>query len=220
MRKIIIALLLSCLLTSCLGGNNFNKVAERNRFSEHKIIESEKLKTIEEGILNSEAESRGFDKVRSSAHIIEFEKTGDYAKGKIRILGRYTKEEMLKENIRKSIINYTCLFEYSYKTGIYNWNKIIDENYTSMELDTIEMIEKGILETEAESKGLNLKQSSAHMLEYEKIGDYAKGKVRILGNYTDEQMKKDNIKNSIINYTCSFEYSYTTGYYSWHKEYM
>ena len=215
MKKIIVVLLLSGLLISCLGP----KDNSGNKFEKIKVIEPETVKMIEDGIIGREAEKIGLDKEKSSAHMIEFERIGDYGKGKIRVLGRYTDEQINKENIRNSIISYTCSFEYSYTTGNYRWNRIIDEDYNTVDYETIKMIEDGILSTEAEKEGLDMKKSSAHMIEIEKIGDYAKGKVRILGNYTEEQMKKENIRNSINNFTCSFEYSYKTGYYSWRRSY-
>lgn len=215
MKKIIVVLFLISLLISCI----VPKDNSSNKFVEYKVIEPETVKMIEDGIIGREAIKNGLNADKSSAHVIAFEKTGDYAKGKVRILGRYTEEQMKKENIRDSIVDYTCTFEYSYKTGNYRWDRTFDEDYKTADYSTVITIENGIIETEAESKGLDKDKSSAHMIEIERIGDYAKGKVRILGNYTDEQMKKDNIKNSIINYTCSFEYSYKTGYYSWHRLY-
>ncbi|MBO7430685.1 MAG: hypothetical protein J6U56_06695 [Spirochaetia bacterium] len=219
MRKIISVLLLSCLLISCFGPKNTLNASGENKIADFKMIEPETVKMIEEGIIGREAEKKGLIKEQSSAHIISFEKTGDYAKGKVRILGEYTKEQMKKENMYESFINYTCEFEYSYKTRSYNWHRIFDDDYKTVNYNTVKIIEDGIMSTEAEAKGLDNNSSSAHVIEIERIGDYAKGKVRILGNYTEEQMKKDNIKNSIINYTCAFEYSYKTGYYNWRRLY-
>ena len=215
MKKIIVVLFLSGLLISCLGP----KDNSGSKFEKVKVIEPETVKMIEDGIISKEAEINGLNKEKSSAHIISFEKTGDYAKGRVRILGRYTEEQLHKDKNLDPFNNYTCEFEYSYKTRTYNWHRVVDEDYSTVTYDTIKNIEDGIMGKEAEVKGLDLGSSSAHVIEIERIGDYAKGTVRILGNYTEEQMKKDNIKNSIINYTCSFEYSYKTGYYNWRRLY-
>ena len=90
------------------------------------------------------------------------------------------------------------------------------------------MVEEGILEREVTSKGLDIEGSSARMVSYKKLGSYGSGEVRILGDLTDEGLKKINdnknngssvLTNRIINYTCSFEYSYKTGNYTWVSDY-
>jgi hypothetical protein len=91
------------------------------------------------------------------------------------------------------------------------------KSYKSIEPETTQMIEKGILSKESEKEGLDLSSSSAHVVEFTRIDQYAKGKVRILGNYTSAEMEKRKIKNGITNYTVTFEYSYTTGYYIWNR---
>lgn len=93
------------------------------------------------------------------------------------------------------------------------------KSYKSIEPETTQMIEKGILSTEAEKEGLDLNKTSAHVIEFTRIDQYAKGKVRILGNYTAEEMDKRKLKNGIINYTVLFEYSYSTGWYVWNRSF-
>ena len=93
------------------------------------------------------------------------------------------------------------------------------KSYKSIEPETTQMIEKGILATEAEKERLDLAKSSAHVIEFTRIDQYAKGKVRILGNYTSAEVEKRKLKNEIINYSVSFEYSYTTGYYIWNRSF-
>ena len=90
------------------------------------------------------------------------------------------------------------------------------------------MVENGVLTTEAGSKGLDLEASSAHLIAYKKIGSYGTGEVRILGTFTNEGLTQLNnsrgeyetdITNSIINYTCTFEYSYKNERYTWETDY-
>ncbi|MGL4868546.1 MAG: hypothetical protein ACRC4S_07895, partial [Cetobacterium sp.] len=88
-------------------------------------------------------------------------------------------------------------------------------------------IEEGILGVEAKDKGLNLENSSAHLISFKKLGEYGTGEVRILGYYTPEGLSKVTEKqkyklkdvNEIINYTCTFEYSYKTRRYTWTSNY-
>ena len=99
------------------------------------------------------------------------------------------------------------------------------QEYKIIEPVVVQMIEKGILEKEIEKNGLIASKSSAHMLSFTKIGDYAKGDVRILGYFTDKKLEEINKnrtkkRNYIIQYTCSFEYSYTTGSYTWSSDYQ
>lgn len=97
------------------------------------------------------------------------------------------------------------------------------KEYKINDVDVAKIVETGILETEGGSKSLDLEASSAHLISYKKLGEYGTGEVRILGYFTDEGLIKVNedrkfnsqIKNKIISYTCTFEYSYKTGRYTW-----
>ena len=91
--------------------------------------------------------------------------------------------------------------------------------YKSIEPETTQMIEKGILSKEAEKEGLDLDRTSAHVIEFTRIDQCAKGKVRILGGYSSEEMEKRKLNNGIITYSVSFEYSYTTGRYIWNRSF-
>lgn len=86
-----------------------------------------------------------------------------------------------------------------------------------------ENIEKGILESESESKGLDLTETTSHLISLTKIGTYGKGEVRILGNLTEEKLKevqkKNPKRNGIVSYSCYFEYSFKNGMYSWRSDY-
>lgn len=83
-----------------------------------------------------------------------------------------------------------------------------------------EDLENGILRTEANKYGIDLEKSSAHLVSLKKIGTYGTGEIRILGRLTDKgiaQAENNRFKNvnSIVTYTCKFEYSYKNGSYSW-----
>ena len=121
MKKLFI---ISVVLMMCSCG--MLKDNSDSPFKEYKIIEPEKTHMIEKGILSTEAENEGLDLTKSSAHVIEFTKIDQYAKGKVRILGNYTSEEMEKRKLKNGIINYTVSFEYSYATGWYVWNRSFD----------------------------------------------------------------------------------------------
>ena len=99
--------------------------------------------------------------------------------------------------------------------------------YKINDINVAKTVEEGILSTEAKKKGLNLESSSAHLISYKKLGKYGTGDVRILGYFTPEGLNKLNkkknsnskIENDIINYTCTFEYSYKDGRYTWSSNY-
>ncbi|MGL4998399.1 MAG: hypothetical protein ACRC5T_05465 [Cetobacterium sp.] len=102
------------------------------------------------------------------------------------------------------------------------------KEYKINDVDVAKIVETGILQTEGESKSLDLESSSAHLISYKKLGEYGTGEVRILGYFTDEGLIKVNedrkfnsqIKNKIISYTCTFEYSYKTGRYTWLSDFQ
>lgn len=97
------------------------------------------------------------------------------------------------------------------------------KEYKINDTNVAKIVEEGILGREAKDKGLDLQDSSAHLISYKKLGEYGTGEVRILGDFTPEGLEKINkegnyseqITNEIINYTCTFEYSYKTGRYTW-----
>ena len=98
------------------------------------------------------------------------------------------------------------------------------KEYAIPDTKIAEVLENGILETEASSKGLDLSNSTAHLISFTKIGNYGKGEVRILGNRTSEklsELKKKNPKiTEIVTYTCYVEYSYKNGYFVWTSDYI
>lgn len=98
------------------------------------------------------------------------------------------------------------------------------KEYTIPDTKLSESVENGILETEANKNGLDLLESSAHLISFTKIGTYGKGEVRILGNLTQEKLKelkkKNPKKNGIVTYTCYFEYSFKNGSYTWRSDYI
>ncbi len=98
------------------------------------------------------------------------------------------------------------------------------KEYSIPDQKLAENVENGILETEAKKNGLDLEKSSAHLINFTKIGTYGKGEVRILGNLTEEKLKKlqkkNPKKNSIVTYTCYFEYSFKNNYYTWSTDYI
>lgn len=98
------------------------------------------------------------------------------------------------------------------------------KEYAVPDTKIAEVLETGILETEAESKGLDMARSTAHLIDFTKIGSYGKGEVRILANRTPEklaELKKKNPKiTEIVTYTCYVEYSYKNGYFVWTSNYI
>lgn len=125
---------------------------------------------------------------------------------------------MKEKNIKKILIIFAVLMLCSCSMFKGNSDSPF-KAYKSIEPETTQMIEKGILSKEAEKEGLDLVKTSAHVIEFTKIDQYAKGKVRILGSYTSEEMEKRKLKNEIITYSVSFEYSYTTGWYVWNRSF-
>ena len=128
MKKILVLSVLGLiLLTGCDAGLDPEKVLEGqlNPFRSYKVIEKGVVKTLEQEILKSESESKGLNS-DSSAHVIKLTKIGTYAKGEVRILGQLTDKSLNKINKGRyesinNIVNYTCYFEYSYKTGAFTW---------------------------------------------------------------------------------------------------
>lgn len=99
------------------------------------------------------------------------------------------------------------------------------KSYKIIEKDVVKSAEDIIMRNEAKKNGLDTEQSSAHVTQFTKIGDYASGTIRILGVYTDEGLKKvnknsySNVKSTVMNYDVTFEYSYKTQMYSWSSNY-
>ena len=126
--------------------------------------------------------------------------------------------------MRKILFMFMCLFLVSCKP--FDVNEVIDEagnpfkEYAVIEKDVVETLEKGILEVEIDNNGLVSEKSSAHVISLKKIGTYASGEVKILGNLTPEKQKELNKKSDIVSYSCLFEYSYKTGQYIWRSNYV
>ena len=98
-------------------------------------------------------------------------------------------------------------------------SKLVDEapfkKHKVIEPATVKSIEDRTLANEVEF-GLDEQKSSARIVSFTKIGNYATGKIRILDNITAEELAKvnknktsSNQHNGIVNYDCSFEYTYT-----------
>lgn len=131
--------------------------------------------------------------------------------------------------MKKIILLGAILIAFSGCTDEINPEKIFEKSlnpyreYQINDTKVAKLVEDGILETEAATKGLDLKKSSAHLVSYRKLGEYGSGEVRLLAYFTDEGLKKvnDNISygtrvtNKIINFTCKFEYSYKNNQYTW-----
>lgn len=126
MKKVLLVGLLgsALLLSGC--DTDIEKVAQP--FKEYKIIENSTVNMIENKILSREAITYHLDETRSSGHIIEFTKIGDYAKGTMRVLGNisnYGMDELNKDRytkIKTDIVTYNIEFEYSYKTNRMSWS--------------------------------------------------------------------------------------------------
>lgn len=131
--------------------------------------------------------------------------------------------------MKKLILLGALLLVFSGCTEELNPEKIFEKGlnpyreYQINDTKVAKLVEDGILETEAATKGLDLKKSSAHLISYTKLGQYGSGEIRILAYFTDEGLKRVNdnitygtrITNKIINFTCKFEYSYKNGQYTW-----
>ncbi len=128
MKKLIFVLAVVLIMIGCTGETS--SVDTLSPFKEYKINDKEVAEMVEEGILGAEAKSKGLVLEKSSAHLIAFERIGEYGKGKVRILGIISEEELEKINNSRGygerkandIVNYYCDFEYSYRTGRYTWS--------------------------------------------------------------------------------------------------
>ncbi|MGL4866422.1 hypothetical protein [Cetobacterium sp.] len=131
MKKLLLIIGCVIFLGGCTEDINPDAILSKqfNPYKEYKINDTNVAKTVEEGILSTEAKDKGLNLETSSAHLISYRKLGEYGTGEIRILGYFTTEGLNKVNkerkynskIENSIINYTCTFEYSYKTGRFTW---------------------------------------------------------------------------------------------------
>lgn len=129
MKKFILFIALSSILTGCNPIKPEEVISEVvSPFKEYKIIEPQVVKTLEEGILGAEIEDKDLEKGETSAHVISLKKTGSYATGEIKILGKITPEKLEKMNENRSkirklngLVSYICVFEYSYTTGKTMW---------------------------------------------------------------------------------------------------
>ena len=96
------------------------------------------------------------------------------------------------------------------------------KEYKVIEPEIVKLLEEGILKNEIESRGLEEVGTSAHVISMKKIGSYATGEVKILGKIKPEKLEKMNEKrserrkiNGLVSYECIYEYSYTSGRYTW-----
>lgn len=129
MKKLILFMALASILTGCNLVKPDEIISEiSNPFKEYKVIEPEVVKTLEEGILKNEIESRGLEEVGTSAHVISMKKIGSYATGEVKILGKIKPEKLEKMNEKRSerrkingLVSYECIYEYSYTTNSYMW---------------------------------------------------------------------------------------------------
>lgn len=122
MKKLLVVLCLSLGFTACNPFNMDEVVNEvPNPFREYPVIEKEVVEEVERGILDTEVGANGIIKEKSSAHVISLKKVGTYASGEVRILGTLTPEKQKELGMKTDIMNYTCRFEYSYKTKRYSW---------------------------------------------------------------------------------------------------
>ncbi|WP_432205579.1 hypothetical protein ACQ9ZF_11925 (plasmid) [Cetobacterium somerae] len=131
MKKLLLIIGCVIFLGGCTEDINPDAILSKqfNPYKEYKINDTNVAKTVEEGILSTEAKDKGLNLETSSAHLISYRKLGEYGTGEIRILGYFTTEGLNKVNeerkynskIENNIINYTCTFEYSYKTGRFTW---------------------------------------------------------------------------------------------------
>jgi len=131
--------------------------------------------------------------------------------------------------MKKIILLAALLIAFSGCSEELNPEEIFEKNlnpyreYQINDTKVAKIVEDGILETEATTKGLDLKKSSAHLISFKKLGKYGSGEVRILAYFTDEGLERVNdrivygtkINNKIINFTCKFEYSYKNDKYTW-----
>lgn len=129
MKKLILFMALASILTGCNPMEPDEIISEiSNPFKEYKVIEPEVVKMLEEGILETEIENKGLEKIETSAHVISLKKTGSYATGEVKILGKITSEKLEKMNEKRTerrkingLVSYECIYEYSYTTGKMMW---------------------------------------------------------------------------------------------------
>lgn len=129
MKKLLLISIFVIGFTGCSEGIDVDKILSKSitPFKEYKVNDTKVAETVENGILGTEASKNGLDLETSSAHLISYEKIGTYGTGEVRILGNLTEAGVAqaKENRYRNvndIVNYTCKFEYSYKTGRYTWS--------------------------------------------------------------------------------------------------
>lgn len=129
MKKLILFMALASILTGCNPMKPDEIISEiSNPFKEYKVIEPEVVKMLEESILETEIENKGLEKIETSAHVISLKKTGSYATGEVKILGKITPEKLEKMNEKRTerrkingLVSYECIYEYSYTTGKMMW---------------------------------------------------------------------------------------------------
>jgi len=131
MKKIILLGAILIAFSGCTEEINPEKIFEKslNPYREYQINDTKVAKLVEEGILETEVATKGLDLEKSSAHLISYKKLGEYGSGEVRILAYFTEEGLKVVNnnisygtrVTNKIINFTCKFEYSYKTDQYTW---------------------------------------------------------------------------------------------------
>ncbi len=133
MKQILLIAILSMLVIGCgplISPPNLANDLE-NPYKEYRIKDIAVSKTIEDGILEQEANKYGFDLETTSAHVISMTKYGDYFEGTLKIMGSLSKDRLeeiekssLKNYNKQGIMSYECTFEYSAKTGFYLWRSL------------------------------------------------------------------------------------------------
>lgn len=130
MKKYLLISLFALSLAGCNQTFSPEEMIKKsfNPFKEYVVNDQKLAKLVEDGILLTEINDKGLDILKSSAHLISYTKIGTYGKGEVRIMGKFTPEGLEKVHNKNylyrnvnDIINYTCTFEYSEKTGAYSW---------------------------------------------------------------------------------------------------
>lgn len=124
MKKLLLIGTIILSLTGCVGETGVDTL---NPFREYKVTDTKIEKTLEDGILMSEAENNGLDLSITTAHLVSMVKVGDYATGEVRVIGKIKPEkveELKRKRIKKvnEIVSYTCNYEYVYSNGYFIWS--------------------------------------------------------------------------------------------------
>lgn len=138
MKKFILFIALASVLAGCNPMAKPEEVISEvvNPFKEYKVIEPEVVKKLEDGILLMESKDKGLVADKTSTHVISMKKTGSYATGEVRVLGTIAPEKLEEINKDRSenrklngVVSYTCVYEYSFKDGIFIWTSDYKTKY-------------------------------------------------------------------------------------------